>query len=449
VGVKRSKALVASIGLSVLFLIVYGGCNWIAAHRANVGTFYFEWERTIPFVPFFISPYMSIDLFFLVAPFLCRIDSELSVLAKRIAAAIIIAGICFLFFPFRFAFSPPHVDGWLGAVFDWFRGMDAPYNLLPSLHAAFTLILCDIYFRHTSGFIRLAMMTWFALIALSPVLTYQHHLIDIVGGFVLAGYCFYSFRDTTHAQSFVVNRRIALYYAAGAALLVLMGAILWPWGVLILWPAVALGIVAIGYFRAGPVVFHKIEGKLPWSTRFVLGPCLLGQYLSLLYYRRQCRLWDKVTPQIWIGGKLGRRSAKKALCAGVGSVLDLSAEFSEAKPFRKINYQNIPVLDLTAPTQAQLVSMSTFIGNHSRNRAVYVHCKIGYSRSAAAVAAYLLMSGEVKTAQDALAMIRRVRPSVVVRPEVLSALSEFEHRVRSSPSDTDSFLLALDHGAVS
>jgi protein-tyrosine phosphatase len=448
VGVKRSKALLVSVGLSILFLIVYGGCNWITARRANVGTFYFEWESNVPFVPFFILPYMSIDLFFIVAPFLCRTDRELSILAKRIAAAIIIAGICFLLFPLRFAFPRPHADGWPGALFDWFRGMDAPYNLLPSLHAAFTLILFNIYLRHTRGFVRVATMTWFLLIALSPVLTYQHHLIDIMGGFVLAGYCFYLFRNSTHAQPVVANRRIGSYYVAGAAVALITGAIFWPWGVLLLWPGIALGIVAIAYFRAGPIVFHKTEGKLPWSTRFVLAPCLVGQYLSLLYYRRQCRSWDKVTPQIWIGGKLGCRSANKALCSGVASVLDLSAEFSEAKPFLKINYRNIPVLDLTAPTQAQLVEMSRFIGKHSRNGAVYVHCKIGYSRSAAAVAAYLIMSGKVKTAKEAFAMIRRVRPSVVIRPEVLSALSEIEHRVRSSPNGTSLFLLALNHGAV-
>jgi hypothetical protein len=436
VAVKRSKALVVSAGLSALFLIVYSGCNWITAHRANVGTFYFEWERKIPFEPFFILPYMSIDLFFVGAPFLCRTDRELSVLAKRIGAAIIVAGICFLLFPLRFAFPRPHVHGWLGALFDWFRGMDAPYNLLPSLHAAFTLILCDIYFRHTRGFVRVAIMTWFVLIALSPILTYQHHLVDIVGGFVLAGYCFYLFRERTPALPVIANPRIGSYYAAGAAFLVLLGAMFWPWGVLLIWPAIALGIVSIAYFRAGPIVFHKTEGKLPWSTRFVLAPCLLGQYLSLLYYRRQCRAWDKVTPQVWIGGKLGRRSAKKALRSGVVSVLDLSAEFSEAKRFRKINYRNIPVLDLTAPTQAQLVEMSEFIGNHSRNAAVYIHCKIGYSRSAAAVTAYLIMSGKAKTAEEAFAMIRRVRPSVVIRPEVRSALSEFEHRFHSSLGGT-------------
>jgi hypothetical protein len=292
-------------------------------------------------------------------------------------------------------------------------------------------------------------MAWFVLIGLSPLLTYQHHVIDIVGGFVLAGYCFYLFREPSVALPVVVNRRIGLYYSAGAVTTLLMGAIFWPGGVLLLWPAIALGIVAIAYFGTGPVIFHKTKGKLPWSTRFVLAPCLLGQYFSLLYYRRQCRSWDEVTPRIWIGGKLGRRAANKALRFGVTSVLDLSAEFSEATPFPKINYRNIPVLDLTAPTQTQLVEMGEFIGNQSRTGAVYVHCKIGYSRSAAAVAAYLLMSRKVNTANEAFALIRRVRPSVVIRPEVLSALAEFQSGLRSSSAEADSFLLALDHSALS
>jgi hypothetical protein len=101
VGVNRSKALAVSAGSSILFLIVYGGCNWITSHRANVGTFYFDWERAIPFVPFFILPYMSIDLFFPAAPYLCRSDRELSVCAKRIATAILVAGMCFLIWPLR------------------------------------------------------------------------------------------------------------------------------------------------------------------------------------------------------------------------------------------------------------------------------------------------------------------------------------------------------------
>jgi hypothetical protein len=449
VHVSRLKAFAVSAELSVLFLVVYGGCNWITGQRGQVGSFYFQWERVIPFVPFMILPYMSIDLFFVAAPFLCRTDEELRVFSRRVIAAILIAGLCFLLFPLRFAFPRPQASRWLGAIFDWFRGMDSPFNLLPSLHAALLLLLVDVYARNLRGVFLFAAMLWFFLIGLSPVLTYQHHVIDIVGGFVLAGYCFYLFREPSLALPVVVNRRIGSYYAAGAMVTLLMGAIFWPWGVLLLWPASALGIVASAYFGAGPIVFHKTKGKLPWSTRFVLAPYLLGQYLSLLYYRSQCRSWDEVTPRIWIGGKLGNRSANKVLCGGVTAVLDLSAEFSEAKLFRKINYRNISVLDLTAPTQAQLVEMSEFIANNSRNGAVYVHCKIGYSRSAAAVAAYLIMSGNANTAKEAFAIIRRVRPSIVIRSEVIIALSEFASRSRCFRGDTDAFLLALDHGARS
>src|SRR5882672_4161461 len=234
VHVSRLKAFTVAAELSVLFLVVYSGCNWITGQRSHVGAF-----------------------------------------------------------------------------FDWFRGVDLPFNLFPSLHAALLLLLVDVYARNLRGIFLLAVMSWFLLIALSPLLTYQHHVIDIVGGFVLAGYCSYLFREPTLTPPVIANRRIGSYYAAGAAVVLIMGGIFWPWGVLLLWPAIALGIVAIAYFRAGPIVFRKTEGKLPWSTRFVLAPCLLGQYLSLLYYRNQCRSWDKVTPQIWIGGKLGCRSANK------------------------------------------------------------------------------------------------------------------------------------------
>jgi membrane-associated phospholipid phosphatase len=195
VEVKPTKALAVSTSLSLLFLIVYGGCNWITAHRTHVGTVFFWWEIAIPFVPFFILPYLSIDLFFIGAPFLCRTNRELNTLRKRIATAIVAAGICFLLFPLRFAFPRPPAAGWLGVMFDWFRGMDPPFNLVPSLHAALMLILADVYNRHSRGAVRAAIITWFILIAVSPILTYQHHLIDIAAGFVLAGVCLRIFRD--------------------------------------------------------------------------------------------------------------------------------------------------------------------------------------------------------------------------------------------------------------
>jgi membrane-associated phospholipid phosphatase len=188
------SAAITSAALSILFLVVYGGSNWISAHRANVGSCFLEWERSIPFVPLLIVPYLSIDLFFIAAPFLCRTKGELSTFARRVSAAILTAGVCFLIFPLRFAFPRPLASGVTGALFNWFRALDAPYNLVPSLHATHCLLVADVYCRNTRGAVRIALLAWFALIAISPVLTYQHHVIDIVSGFALAAICVYFIR---------------------------------------------------------------------------------------------------------------------------------------------------------------------------------------------------------------------------------------------------------------
>ena len=183
-------AAAVSSALSVLFLAVYGGTNWLAAHREHVGTLFFQWELAIiPFVPFFVLPYLSIDLFFVGAPFLCRDMNELRTWAKRVALAIIVAGICFAAFPLRCGFPPVSRGGLLGEIFGVFLGLDAPYNVVPSLHAALGLLLFDFYFRKARGAFRSVIVAWFSLIALSPVLTHQHHLVDIATGLLLGAFC--------------------------------------------------------------------------------------------------------------------------------------------------------------------------------------------------------------------------------------------------------------------
>jgi protein-tyrosine phosphatase/membrane-associated phospholipid phosphatase len=426
------KAFAVSAGLSALFLIVYGGCNWISAQRTDVGTIFFEWERHLPFVPLLIAPYLSIDLFFVTAPFLCGTDRELRTFAQRIAAAILAAGICFLAFPLRFAFARPQTEGWLGNVFDWFRGMDAPFNLFPSLHIALASLLVVTYARHTRGFLRLTLMIWFALIAASAALTFQHHILDVVGGFALAGYCFYFFREDSRELPVRSESRIGFRYALGTLFLLGAAIVFWPWGAVLLWPTTALAVSASAYLGIGPRVFRKTDGVLAWSTRWALGPVILGQHLSRWYYRRQCRAWDPITPSVWIGSALREHEARIATSAGVISILDLTAEFSAPRSFRRLRYRNIPILDLTAPNEAQLQEMANFIATEAERGIVYVHCKIGYSRSAAAVGAYLLRSGQTATVLESLERLRAARPSIVIRPEIERALDQFHGSVPKS-----------------
>ena len=91
--------------------------------------------------------------------------------------------------------------------------------------------------------------------------------------------------------------------------------------------------------------------------------------------------WDEVVPGVWIGRVLSDAEAAEA-CDGVTAVLDLTAEFAEAAPVPgRPTICNMPILDLTAPTPDQLREAVAFITEHSQHGTVYVHCKIGYSRS--------------------------------------------------------------------
>jgi membrane-associated phospholipid phosphatase len=90
---------------------------------------------------------------------------------------------------------------WTGVIFRFLHIFDQPYNLFPSLHIAFRTILADLYAKHTKGVVRWASHIWFILIGFSTLLTYQHHIVDIVGGFALAAFCFYLFREKNERLS--------------------------------------------------------------------------------------------------------------------------------------------------------------------------------------------------------------------------------------------------------
>ncbi len=430
------RAAGTSLFLSALFVVVYGGTNWFTARRpaSEVNTWYFAWELTlIPYMPWLIVPYMSIDLMFFAAPFLCCDVRELRLFARRVVFVILVAAAFFLLMPLRLAWPErPRVGGWFGEFVEASCTapflMEYPHNLFPALHIALCLILADTYGRHTRGLLRVVCQAWLGLIAVSTVLTWQHHLVDVLGGLVLAGFAFYLLPGSQMRLAVVPNVRIGSYYAAGSLLLLAPAPALWPWGVFLLWPAAALGMVAAAYFGLAPGVFRKTAGRLPLSTRFVLAPVLAGQYLSLVYYRRHCRAWDEVVPRVLVGRTLTEGEAIAAVEQGVTAVLDLTAEFSEAAPFRGARYRNLPILDLTRPTQQQLDEAVAFITDEAARGTVYVHCKIGYSRSAAVVGSYLLAQQEAATVEEAVDQLRKVRPSIIVRPEAVEALRAFARR---------------------
>jgi len=417
-----------AVAVSALFGGVYGGCNWITSQRADAGTICFDWERRLPFVPGMIVPYWSIDLFFVGSFFLFRDREELDRHGRRILAAILAAGVCFLLFPLSYGGERPAVDGVWKPLYTALWGLDRPHNLFPSLHIALLTLLADVYLRRTRGLARAGLFVWFALVALSTLLTRQHHLVDVIGGLLLGLLCAHLGSAPTAPVAF--HPRIGVRYFMASAALFGLAALFSPGAWILLWPAVALGLVAAGYLGAGASVYGKTGAALPFPARLLLAPRLAGQQLSLAHYRRRSDLWNEVARGVWIGARPSEAEARDVVALGVTAVLDLTAEFEEPAAFARTDYRCLPVLDLTAPTRAQLEEAVAFIDRTATRGVVYVHCKAGYSRSAVVVGAWLLSSGRAATVDEALGILRQARPGIVVRPEVRRALADWAAATR-------------------
>jgi protein-tyrosine phosphatase/membrane-associated phospholipid phosphatase len=424
----RWNALGVSIATSFLFLLVYNLGLYLASRREHVGTWVYDWEKHIPFVPWMIWPYLSIDLFFVVAPFLCSTKSELKHLAQRLTAATLVAGAFFILMPLRYTFERPPSSGLSGWAIGWFTGLDKPFNLFPSLHIAYRTILAEVYDRHTRGPLRWMIAVWFTLVGLSTLLIYQHHVVDVIGGFALGALCFYFIGDAPWRQPAGTNPRVATYFAVAAIALLTTALATRGLGWLLAWPAIVCGVMAWAYLGLGPAVYRKHAGRLPWATRVVLLPVLIGQWWSWRHYGRMSAPWNELTDRLWIGRLLKTHEAQQAIDAGVVAVVDLTCEFSTPAPFRDIPHLNVRLLDLTAPPPAMIDRALAFIAEHSPRGIVYVHCKAGYSRTAAIAGAHLLHAGDCESAKTAIDRLIAARPGIVIRPEARRAIEAFAAR---------------------
>ena len=425
-GAKR-PVLAATLWLAFLgpyFFLVYGFCNWVTSLKPHVGTFFFEWERSLPVVPALIVPYMSMDLFFCVSFFLCATRPELLAHAKRLFFAITASALGFLVFPLRFAFPRPEPDGFFGAIFKVLTSFDLPYNQAPSLHISLLALVWHVHARHTRGLTRRVLDVWFFLIGLSTLLTYQHHFIDLPTGALVAVAAFYLFPERDAAERTAPSRawpKLAAAYLLGAAILTAGAVAFRPWGLLLLWPAVSLTLVGLGYAGLGVDVFRKKDGRLSPSARLLLAPYLAGVRLSLRLQTLGQPPFHEVLPGLRLGRSLGEAEARRASASGVTAVLDLTAELDRPRAFRDLRYLCLPVLDLTPPTSDALTVATRFIRDERAKGTVYLHCALGYGRSAAVAAAYLVSEGLVATPEEAIRRLGAVRPGIALRiSELLS-----------------------------
>jgi protein-tyrosine phosphatase/membrane-associated phospholipid phosphatase len=429
------RALAWLLFLAPFFFVTYGFANWTAAQHAHVPSLVFAWERGIPFWAWTIVPYWSIDALYGLSLLVCVTRAELDAHAKRLLTAQLAAVACFVAAPHRFSFDRPAADGLFGAMFDALAGFDLPYNQVPSLHIALAVILWGLYARKVRGVARILLDVWFMLIAASVLTTYQHHFIDIPTGFALGWLCvwLWPLPDEGVANPAAAWRlstdparhRLALLYAAAAlgcaiAALAFGGEALW-----LGWPALALGLVAACYAGLGAAGFQKrSDGHLSLAARWLYAPYLAGAWLNSRWWTRRHPQPVAIGDDVWIGRMPSARDARRARFAGI---LDLTAEL----PLRHGGRHHVvlPVLDLTTPDPDQLAAAARAIERMRGYGPVLVCCALGFSRSACAVAAWLLATGRVASVDAALARVRGARSQVVLGERHATALRAMHRAV--------------------
>lgn len=426
-GGKRpwGAALGWTLVLGTLFFTTYGFANWAAGARAPIGSIVFDWERAIPFWPWTIVPYWSIDALYGLSLFVCATRAELAVQVKRLLTAQAIAIACFLAWPLTFTFERPATDGVFGWMFDALAGFDKPFNQAPSLHIVLLVILWARFARHLSGAWRVLLDLWLALIGLSILTTYQHHFVDLPTGWLAGWFCVWLFPDdrpSVFARAVLTNdpvrRRLALRYALGAAALAILALSLRGWASWLLWPAVSLALVAFVYLALDAAAFEKRpDGRLSAASWFLFGPYVAAAWLNSRWWTRRDARMAEIVPGLFIG-----RVPRAADLARehIRSVVDLTAELPLDSAGRA--YANVPMLDLTVPSAADLERAVQAIESARAAGPTLVCCALGYSRSALAAAAWLSRHGGAPSVDAAVATLRRARPRLVLADAHLARL---------------------------
>ena len=469
---KTSLLKLALIG--ALFYTSYGLSNHYAASLAYVPEVAFAWERNIPFWEWTILPYWSLNLMYAAAFFLCRNACEQNRYAARLVSAQIIATTCFMLFPLHFGWPKPPTDGLWGWLFDSLVAFDLPYNQAPSLHIALSIIVGAFYWTRFPK-IRLPILLWQSLIALSVLTTYQHHFIDMPTGALLgwlvlwaipqhgvlpfrrrslplmqpdsqtgrlkmseanfakmseASFCEAKTNNTDfrEAKTPPATRsreiKITILYLAGAVLSALPslfgGAWLW-----MLWVSVSLLVAAFAYLTGNSAVFQKqADGRLSAAATVLLLPYLAGVRLNMAYWLRGKAKTARVRDDVLIG-------CVSAISDDLPAILDVCAEYPH--PRYRGAYRTLPLLDMVAPSENDLMQAASLLEALRRQRGkVLTCCALGYGRSATVVLTWLLVYGGCRDLAQATAELKQTRPQMVLSPETARAVEAAAGRLKTS-----------------
>ncbi|GAB4015406.1 MAG: hypothetical protein Fur0010_14400 [Bdellovibrio sp.] len=171
---------------TLAFAVIYGACNKMAVTANWHYPMFFEFEKSIPLIPWMIYPYLSLNALFILAAFVLNKNAVKGYCLSIVWGAII-AGIIFYFFPGQLGFERVSQVHGYEKLFQAMHEIDQPHNLFPSLHVTYSsLSMWSMIHQSRNDLFKWFLNFWLVMIAASVILVHQHHLFDIVTGFLLA-----------------------------------------------------------------------------------------------------------------------------------------------------------------------------------------------------------------------------------------------------------------------
>lgn len=183
---------------------------------------------------------------------------------------------------------------------------------------------------------------------------------------------------------------------------------------LLAWPGLSNILVGAGYFWGTPRLFGKrVDGSRALFASFLLFPYTVVAYVVwFVQIKVSCKAAFHVVNERLI---VSRRLFAHEMPGEVSLVLDLTCEFCDPLVIRqREGYRCLPILDGGSVSADELLESLRELVPPAGGR-LLIHCAQGHGRTGLVAAAFLLLHGYARTAEEAVRMLQAVRPGVRLR----------------------------------
>lgn len=139
----------------------------------------------VPPQPLAVWIYVSLYLMILVPWWSAPRWDQVRLMALRLSLSTVLGCALFVVFPTTIVRPAlPDADGATTAVISWIHRFDLPGNALPSMHAAFGILIMQAGWQVMPR-LRVMWLVWLVLVLWSCIALRQHSWLDLAGGLML------------------------------------------------------------------------------------------------------------------------------------------------------------------------------------------------------------------------------------------------------------------------